>query len=198
MHVSWKWSHQITAFFFANGKPMEFADWRYFLKNFRMIFHLPIDLILHLYTRCGASFVCFPWCLCRGRGFCGCTLRVSWPVLCDAKKRIKRRWKQFHLHPHRSPHLSRRKRGPVCRLIPFFWAASWCFNPFSSKWMTELWLYILLEYCIHLGNRTRTPSTNTWISKWIDEQINVYVTQVVPGRAGAEVSEGKKNCIAKK
>ena len=85
------------------------------------------------------------------------------------------------------PHLSRR-RGPVCRLIPFFWdcawAASWCFNPFSSKWMTELWLYILLEYCIHLGNRTRTPSTNTWVSKWIDEEINVYVAQVVPGRTG--------------
>ena len=34
-------------FFWANGKSMEFADWRYSLKNFRIIFHLPIDLIFH-------------------------------------------------------------------------------------------------------------------------------------------------------
>ena len=171
MHVSWKWSHQITAFF---------CKWKTHGVCWLEIFFekLPNDLpssdrldppFVHplrgLIRMLSMVFVSRAWLLCvlhcipvvkythlkfKPRLLVACSgneLCVDAPCWCPdpycvMQKNAESRWKQFHLHPHRSPHLSRRDRGPVCRLIPFFWDCAWaassCFNPFSSKWMTEL------------------------------------------------------------
>ena len=176
MHVSWKWSHQITAFFLQMENPWSLLIGDIFWKTSEWSSRLDppfVHLLRGLICMLSMVFVSRAWLLCvlhclpvvkythpkfKPRLLVACSgneLCVDAPCWCPdpycvMQKNAESRWKQFHLHPHRSPHLSRRDRGPVCRLIPFFWdcawAASWCFNPCSSKWMTELWWYILLEY----------------------------------------------------